>query len=460
MAMRSSETTDVAQHVTSGELCLLVMEETGLIRYSLPASGTVSVGRADGSDVRLSDPLASRQHLLLHIGEAIAVEDANSGNGTRVRGELIEPRRPLPIEIGEAIHVGGTVLIVRRAASSSSRPPPDPIAVRFPRGAIVVRDPVMRDLYKMVGRVAAGNINVLVLGETGVGKDVVAETLHHSSPRKQMPLLRLNCAALSESLLESELFGHEQGSFTGATHAKPGLLESANGGTVFLDEVGELPLSIQAKLLRVIEAREVTRVGGLKVRSLDVRFVSATNRNLEQEIRRGRFREDLYFRLNGISLVVPPLRDRMSEIEPLTDMLITEATRELGLAYKPELSSAALQAIRAERWPGNVRELRNAIQRAVLLCGGKRIEREHLPLGKTAADVEPTPASMGDDTLSEKDWGSAPPRDARSDAERQKIVRALEMFVGNQTRAAAYLGIPRRTFVAKLAAHGIPRPRK
>jgi transcriptional regulator with PAS, ATPase and Fis domain len=257
--------------------------------------------------------------------------------------------------------------------------------------------------------------------------------------------LRLNCAALTETLLESELFGHEHGAFTGATSAKPGLLEAANHGTVFLDEVGELPLSIQAKLLRVIESREVTRVGGLKVRSLDVRFVSATNRNLEQEIRAGRFREDLYFRLNGISISVPPLRDRPSEIEPLIDLLIGNATRDMGLSCRPAMSRAAVELMKRHAWPGNIRELRNVVLRAVLLSAGGPIEPEHLPIERHAPFAsEPAPS----------------PRGPQADDERQRILQALEMFVGNQTRAAAYLGIPRRTFVAKLAAYGIPRPRK
>jgi two-component system response regulator AtoC len=320
--------------------------------------------------------------------------------------------------------------------------------------------------------VAVGTINVLILGETGVGKDVVVEMLHWSSSRKEMPFLRLNCAALSENLLESELFGHEQGAFTGATHAKAGLLESANGGTVFLDEVGELPLAIQAKLLRVLEAREVTRVGGLKVRSLDVRFVSATNRNLEEQIKNGLFREDLYFRLDGVSMTVPPLRDRPSEIEPLVALLIGEAARDLALECLPEILPETLDVIRGHRWPGNVRELRNVIQRAVLLCAGQPILPEHLPLERapgTASARTVPPAANADAESAQKECdlpaepalgSGASSREQRAQAERRKILQALEMFVGNQTRAAAHLGIPRRTFVAKLAAYDIPRPRK
>src|SRR6185503_6105666 len=178
-------------------------------------------------------------------------------------------------------------------------------------------DEGMPQLHRLVERIARGTINVLILGETGAGKEVLAERVQRLSPRARWPFLRLNCAALSETLLESELFGHERGAFTGAVTAKPGLLETAEGGTVFLDEAGELPMSIQVKLLRVIEERQVLRVGGLKPRPIDVRFIAATNRDLEVEVARGAFRQDLFFRLNGVTLVVPPLRDRVSEIEAL-----------------------------------------------------------------------------------------------------------------------------------------------
>ncbi len=239
-----------------------------------------------------------------------------------------------------------------------------------------------------------------------------------------------------------------------------------------MDEVGELPPSIQAKLLRVIEAKEVTRVGGLKMRSLDVRFVSATNRDLEESIRKKQFREDLYFRLNGIALNVPPLRDRPSEIEALAEMMIGEAAQQLGLANQPELLPDTVAILQAYRWPGNVRELRNVMQRAVLLCGGKHIAPDDLPLERvTGSQMATSAAVLANEDIDRAHGGPVHPgssrassapslRDQRAQAERDKILHALELFVGNQTRAAAYLGIPRRTFVAKLAAYGIPRPRK
>ena len=248
--------------------------------------------------------------------------------------------------------------------------------------AIVVQDSAMQRLHRLVQRIAVGMISVILLGETGVGKEVLADQLHRASPRAAKPFLRLNCAALTESLLESELFGHERGAFTGAIQAKPGLLETAQGGTVFLDEVGELPLSTQVKLLRVIEERQVMRVGAVKPRPIDVRFIAATNRDLEAEVAFGSFRRDLFFRLNGISLVIPPLRERVGEIDSLARNFIVQSCRQQGRDPQPTLSPDAVALLRRYSWPGNIRELRNVIERAVLLCYDGTITTEHLPVEK------------------------------------------------------------------------------
>ena len=252
--------------------------------------------------------------------------------------------------------------------------------------AVIVQDPAMQRLYRMAERIADSTISVLLLGETGVGKEVLAETLHRLSSRANKPFVRLNCAALTESLLESELFGHERGAFTGAVQAKQGLLESADGGTVFLDEVGELAVSTQVKLLRVLEARQVMRVGSVKSKPIDVRFIAATNRDLEHEVQMGSFREDLFFRLNGIPLVIPPLRERVTEIEPLARALIAPACRR---ANRPDVDIApeALELLKTYSWPGNIRELRNVIERALLLCGRGPIALEHLPIEKMGATL-------------------------------------------------------------------------
>jgi len=348
-------------------------------------------------------------------------------------------------------------------------------------------------LHPLLERVAPTTINVLILGETGVGKEVLARHLHELSPRASKPLLCLNCAAFSESLLESELFGHERGAFTGASHAKPGLLEAAEGGTVLLDEVGELPLSIQAKLLRVVEHRQVTRIGGLTPRDIDVRFLAATNRDLEADSARGTFRSDLYFRLNGISLVLPPLRERAAEIAPLARSFIEEFAKRSGRAPAPELSRAALSVLERYAWPGNVRELRNVVERAVMLCPDSVIDIAHLPvekLGRTLPSIrvgEPPPAmivsglpgqvptraqerppSLSPGAYAYGDsrqpplgggYGVNPPDDAERH-EQARIQQALERCVGNQTQAARMLGMTRRALITRLERYGIPRPRK
>ncbi|MEO6420460.1 MAG: sigma 54-interacting transcriptional regulator [Polyangiaceae bacterium] len=344
-----------------------------------------------------------------------------------------------------------------------------------------VSEDAMEKLKPMVERVAAGMISVLILGETGVGKEVLANSIHRLSRRAEKPLLCLNCAALSETLLESELFGHERGAFTGAVTAKAGLLESAQGGTVFLDEVGEMPAALQAKLLRVLEQREVVRVGALTPRSIDVRFIAATNRDLEIEIARGRFRQDLYFRLNGISLVIPPLRERVREIEPLATAFITHFTPQAGRAKEPRLSPEALDFLKRYAWPGNIRELRNVIERAVLLCATDVITLAHLPVQKMGRMLPERPADL---FLSEPAVVEAPRQAAPSskdkfraaqptlipdedvepdpaqDPERERIVHALEECAGNQTHAAKLLGISLRTLVTRIEQYGLRRPRK
>ncbi|MBI3181465.1 MAG: sigma 54-interacting transcriptional regulator [Myxococcales bacterium] len=321
---------------------------------------------------------------------------------------------------------------------------------------VIVEDPQMVKLHQLIERIAQSAISVILAGETGVGKEVFAEGIHRASPRADRPLLRLNCAALSESLLESELFGHEKGAFTGAIKSKPGLLESAQGGTVLLDEVGELPISIQVKLLRVIEQREVMRVGDVRTRPIDVRFVSATNRDLEAEVKKGTFRQDLFFRLNGIVLVIPPLRERVGEIEPLVRSFVSQFARQMGRRKEPELTPDAVAMLNSYSWPGNIRELRNVIERAVLLAGEGEIGVELLPVEKLSGELLSRPPLLGEPTP------VVPPGKAGPafEAERKRILEALERCGGNQTLAARLLGISRRTMLTRLDEYAIPRPRK
>jgi DNA-binding NtrC family response regulator len=311
---------------------------------------------------------------------------------------------------------------------------------------VVVLDPAVQRIHGLVKRVAQSPISVLFMGETGVGKEIFAAALHRSSPRAKAPFLSINCGALSETLLEGELFGYEKGAFTGAIKAKPGLLESASGGTVFLDEVGEMPPPLQVKLLRVLEQRQVRRLGALEDRKIDVRFVAATNRDLEAEVKKGTFREDLFFRLNGINFTIPPLRERRAEIPELARAFAAHASALAGRGA-PGFSPEAMALLERYRWPGNIRELRNVVERAVALCE-ELIEEEHLPVERMAAPV------FGD-------RGDAP-RTAPSgeDPERTRILEALDRCAGNQTAAAKMLGMTRRVLMARLDAHGIARPRK
>jgi DNA-binding NtrC family response regulator len=359
----------------------------------------------------------------------------------------------MEVSPGDGVTLGSTLLTIQRAAEEKE-PASTKMMIRAP--APIVNSRIMQQLYKTVDRIAQSAINVLLLGETGVGKEVMAEALHQRSPRLKKPLVCLNCAAFSEQLLESELFGHEAGAFTGAAKAKPGLLEVADGGTVFLDEVGELPMALQVKLLRVLEERKVRRVGGLTSHPINVRFVSATNRNLDIEVQRGAFRQDLFFRLNGISLTIPPLRERREEIEAFAARFIARASEQARLRVEPVLSPWALEALKRHSWPGNIRELRNVVERAVVLCQGDVISHEHLGLERES-DV-----GLVRDGISMRAT-LPPPMSApaiEGDPQRRRITEALERCAGNQTQAAQMLGMSRRTLVSRLDDFGIARPRK
>jgi DNA-binding NtrC family response regulator len=330
-----------------------------------------------------------------------------------------------------------------RALGDIAEPPDD--------SQIVVADDRMKALHQLVSRVAAADISVLLQGETGVGKEVIAELIHRHSARANAPFLRLNCAALTETLLESELFGYEKGAFTGAIASKPGLLEVAEGGVVFLDEVGELHQSTQAKLLRVLDERKVLRVGGLQPRRIDVRVVSATNRDLEIEVREGRFRLDLMYRLNAMSIIIPPLRERTAEIPLLSKKFAQAAAAKLGRPM-PQFSEPALALLRGYSWPGNVRELRNVIERALILASRNAIDVGDLPVDKMRAVYAASPTGS-----------TQPPPIAQASEEadeRRRVLEALETCAGNQTHAARLLGISRRTLINKLEKFALPRPRK
>ncbi len=429
---------------------------------TLPETGRLVIGRATEASVCVPHRSLSREHASLTM-PGLVLEDLGSTNGTFVRraqldGSLsevaVKEGAPVTVEPGDSVRLGAVTVVI---VPTFLREGP-----RRPNESVVVDDPAMRAIYALIDRVAPSEIPVLVLGETGVGKEVLADAIHARSPRAKKPIVRLNCAALTESLLESELFGHEKGAFTGANNSKPGLIETADGGTVLLDEIGDLPLTAQAKLLRVLEERKVIRVGGVTPRSVDVRFVAATHKNLEESVARGQFRSDLYFRLAGVVLRVPPLRERRAEIASLARTFVRASCARYRRAVEPTFSRESVAYLEGHSWPGNIRELRHAVERAVLLCDGATIEREHLlaqPVGAPVAPAVVTHSANAKPSDSEEPSaheGRAPKTPGLT---RAAIERALESCAGNQTRAAAQLGISRRTLVTWLERYKIARPR-
>ncbi len=329
-------------------------------------------------------------------------------------------------------------------AESIGAPPEDP----SPLGNdVIVSDPQMRRVYELIRKVADHQITVLVNGETGVGKEIIAAAIHHAGSRRAGPFVKLNCASVPESLLESSLFGHEKGAFTGADRRTSGYFEAAHGGTLFLDEIGEISIGTQAKLLRVLEERKITRVGGTDEIAVDVRVLCATNRDLEADCRRGTFRSDLFFRISAFTILIPPLRDRPSETMLLAEHFIAQVSRGRS---PPRLSEAAADAIRRYTWPGNARELRNAIERAVVVHSGRVIELEDLP-----DRVRDIPAAV-DQVGSPLDGNFG--RDQYAELERQAIVDALESSGGSQTIAAKKLGLTRRALIYRMEKHGLKPP--
>lgn len=301
--------------------------------------------------------------------------------------------------------------------------------------SIIGKNAEMQKIFQMVRRVAPSKASVLITGESGVGKELITNAIHNLSQRKDKPFIKVHCAALSESLLESELFGHEKGSFTGATARKRGRFELANGGTIFLDEIGEINQNVQIKILRVLQERKFERVGGEETIEVDVRVIAATNKDLEKEIAEGRFREDLYYRLNVVHINVPPLRERKDDIPLMVNSFLTEFAEENGKKIEG-IDSRARSALYKYDWPGNIRQLRNCIESAVVMCEGKVITLDDLPptiSQSTQEDVIQVPVGI---TMEE--------------AEKIVILQNLAVNKGNKTKTADILGIGRKTLHRKL----------
>jgi len=313
------------------------------------------------------------------------------------------------------------------------------------RGEIrpVFASPAFRKAYEFAVQVASSDANVLVLGESGTGKELIAQTIHSHSARAGKRMLTINCAALSDTLLESQLFGHLKGAFTGALQTQKGLFEEADGSTLFMDEIGDISPGLQAKLLRMLQEGEFLPVGATQPRYADVRVIAVTNKNLLAEIAAGRFREDLYYRLNVLTIELPPLRERRDDVLPLVEHFLKKVANKLGRT-PPRLSARAGEQLLAYAWPGNVRELENVIERAVILSPAGVIMPEVLPLNLAPRDVTPSLADSPQDAVSLRD------------AEIVQIRRAMRQTVGNKTRAAQILGVTRKTLDRKIRDYGIP----
>jgi len=314
---------------------------------------------------------------------------------------------------------------------------------RFDFSRIIGKGRKMKELFDFLAQVAPSEATVLILGESGTGKELVANAIHHNSPRTQQPFVKVACAALPETLLESELFGHEKGAFTGAIARREGRFQAAHRGTIFLDEVGEMSLAIQTKLLRVLQEREFEPVGSSRTAKVDVRVIAATNKDLGKEIKEGRFREDLFYRLNVIPIHLPPVRERKEDIPALANHFLS-LYREKNKKEIKEISPKALDLLIRHDWPGNIRELENCLERAVIVARGELIAPadlppaiQNLPAGKEDAEI-PFPAGI-----------------SLQEAEKALILKTLEDAGGNRSRAAEILGINRRTLQMKLKEYGM-----
>ena len=426
-----------AMHVR--EASLAVSAAAGVVR--LEANGSLLVGTGEGVDLRLADAKVSRRHARFALGErGVVVSDEGSRNGTWV-GPLRVERATLTES--SRVRVGDTVINVTIDEQARALP----ISRRTSLGDAIGFSAPMRHVFSLAERAAATDVTVLLEGESGVGKEVLARALHAHSPRAAGELVTVDCGSIPKELLESELFGHERGAFTGATAPRVGLFGQADGGTLFLDEIGELPLELQPKLLRALEAREIRAVGSNRPRPIDVRVVAATNRSLVDEVRHGRFRQDLFYRLSVARIHVPALRDREGDIDVLATSFYREALRDPNAVLPGEI----LELLRAYRWPGNVRELKNVVQRYALLGFSGRNLFDDAPEARLVRRSAPLPGG--------EDFGGLGYHAARQAIldrfEAAFVADALARAGGVMLRAAELAGLARSSFYRMVEKHGV-----
>jgi DNA-binding NtrC family response regulator len=330
-----------------------------------------------------------------------------------------------------------------RALRDENRQLKEELGRRYQYDNIVGRSPVMQEIFGTIERVAATRATVLLCGESGVGKDLIARAIHFHSPRRDRPLVKINCTAIPENLMESELFGYEKGAFTGANTSKPGKFEQADTGTVFLDEIGDVPAAIQVKLLRVLQEREFERLGSNQTRHIDVRVVAATNQDLRAALEQGTFREDLYYRLNVVPMNIPPLRERKQDIPFLSRHFVHKLSPEMGGRVE-SITDAAIEKLMSYHWPGNVRELENVIERSLVMCSGSELDADDIKLESAA----PRPRTQTDSHFL--------PDGLTLDQYEQEIIReALKRADGNKSQAARLLGLTRNALRYRLSQMGL-----
>ncbi len=387
------------------------------------------IGSHESNDLVLGDDSVSKHHLEIALApDGYRVTDLSSSNGTFMGG----------VKVGEVTIVEPVTLTIGTTTLRVSPAPMEaevPASTRTSFGSVLGRSVAMRELFEQLDAVAKSDCSVLIEGETGTGKEQVAESIHSESPRRDGPFVVVDCGALLGELMESELFGHAKGAFTGADQERKGLLQMADGGTVFLDEVGELPLPLQAKLLGVIERRKVTPLGTSTSRSIDIRVIAATNRNLAREVNEGRFRSDLFFRLAVVRLRVPPLRERLDDIPMLVEAFLANLRDREGDHIPLQLSPIELARLSAQPWVGNVRELRNAVERAALKIGGPSAPAESDP-ARPEAFIKARDRFVGE-------------------FERRYLTDMLERCDLNVSEAARQAGVDRRNFQRLLRRHQI-----
>lgn len=435
----SDAETDVAdrESATGLERTMLVCRIGDAVTVLEMAEGEeIVIGRDLDARVAIDDSQVSRRHAkIARRAGTLVVVDLDSRNGTLVGGVMLRSAERA-LASGDVVRVGPADIVV--ATVRGPTPAAGAMSAQNQAEDVVVADSEVEKIYQLARKVGRSTSTVLILGETGVGKDVLAQRIHAWSNRSQAAFLRVNCGAVPEALFESELFGYEKGAFTGAEKRKAGYFEAAHGGTLLLDEVGELPLASQVKLLGALETKTITRVGGTEPLAIDARIICATHRDLARDVEQGHFRADLFYRVSSFVLRLPPLRERRAEVIALAHSFARTLAVAAGDA-PPALSKPVAELLQRHPWPGNIRELRNVIEHAMVLAeGAPALLPEHLPDHVRQA----RPRSVaGDKGIKEE----------LADVERQRIQETLAACGGNQTRAAKELGLSRRALVYKLA---------